>query len=631
MLAIYAGSSYVVFEASTLIFPRWGLPDWTIDLVLYILILGALVTFAVSWIYDFTPEGIQKTMPISAIEQKGSLSNKVQRKLKPSDIIIGVLIIAVIILIYPRLFGKGDLFNQAFEGKKSIAVFPFSNHTGDSAYANLEYGISELLINELSTSPEITVLDNQTISNVIDHVRKIQKTSIGPSIANEVASRVRVESYITGDFMLSGSTFRINLKLIKSSNSEVMKTDDVEGQVDSIFSLTAILASNIKRYLEIKSIGGGKDEDMTGSVTTNSPEAYRHYIEGLECWWQQKGHPSDELFQALRIDSTFTEAQFICGVILSSPGYGEFNKARDMLLAAEKGKERLSGRMQLMLEGVMALNLEKNPYMAIDVFEEATELYPLSRINWFWLGWTYYLIEEYEDALQSLDPIVRLNRKLGHWKYAYFYSIQGAAHKVLGHYKKAERILKKGAELFPESHDIIRQQAIIALLQEDETAAEQFIKKLRNCYIIRGNYPEVWIDCQVGFVYNASGRSEQAITIYRDCLERRLEQGNEIDSIQPGNHLFWYYSILGGALSRDGRDLDEAIEYLERAKELSRKTYSYHHHPYIMSSLGWAYYQQGRMQEALQHLEQAEQNITSYNHRLYQYIREVEETIALQE
>ena len=69
MLAIYAGSAYVIFEATTLIFPRWGLPDWTIDLVLYLLILGAIITFVLSWIYDVTPEGIQKTKPVSEAQE----------------------------------------------------------------------------------------------------------------------------------------------------------------------------------------------------------------------------------------------------------------------------------------------------------------------------------------------------------------------------------------------------------------------------------------------------------------------------------------------------------------------------------------------------------------------------------
>ena len=44
LMAVYGGTAFIIFEASTMIFPRWGLPDWTIDLVLYLLILGAIVT-----------------------------------------------------------------------------------------------------------------------------------------------------------------------------------------------------------------------------------------------------------------------------------------------------------------------------------------------------------------------------------------------------------------------------------------------------------------------------------------------------------------------------------------------------------------------------------------------------------
>ena len=54
-LAIYAGTAFVILEAATIIFPRWDLPDWTIDLVLYLLILGAFITIILAWIFDITP------------------------------------------------------------------------------------------------------------------------------------------------------------------------------------------------------------------------------------------------------------------------------------------------------------------------------------------------------------------------------------------------------------------------------------------------------------------------------------------------------------------------------------------------------------------------------------------------
>ena len=67
--AIYAGTAFVILEAATIIFPRWDLPDWTIDLVLYLLILGAFITFIVTWIFDITPQGLELTKPLEEVPE----------------------------------------------------------------------------------------------------------------------------------------------------------------------------------------------------------------------------------------------------------------------------------------------------------------------------------------------------------------------------------------------------------------------------------------------------------------------------------------------------------------------------------------------------------------------------------
>ena len=59
-LAIYAGTAFIILEASTIIFPRWGLPDWTINLLLYVLIFSAILTFILSWVYDITPSEMKR-------------------------------------------------------------------------------------------------------------------------------------------------------------------------------------------------------------------------------------------------------------------------------------------------------------------------------------------------------------------------------------------------------------------------------------------------------------------------------------------------------------------------------------------------------------------------------------------
>jgi hypothetical protein len=148
VITVYAATAFIFIEAGEIILPRLGLPDWTVTFLIILLIAGFPITIILSWIFDVTPEGIKKTEPVKVAKRKPT--KPVKRKLRVSDVIFAILVVVVVILAYPRVFKKDkSLFDKAFEKKISIAVFPFMNNTGDSAYDQWEYGISELLINQL--------------------------------------------------------------------------------------------------------------------------------------------------------------------------------------------------------------------------------------------------------------------------------------------------------------------------------------------------------------------------------------------------------------------------------------------------------------------------------------------------
>jgi len=629
LIAVYAATAYIIFEVVDIVLPRLGLPDWTVTFIIVLVIAGFPITVILSWIFDVTPQGIKKTEPIHIIKKREPLPPPAKRKLKSSDGIIAVLVVVVVILAYPRVFrSEGDLFRKAYEGKKSIAIFPFTNHTGDSTYNHLEFGISELLINALSSSQEIVVLDNQTISNVIDHIEHIQKAAIGPDVAREAAKRIRVESYITGDFMQAGSTFRINLKLIDTQSSKVLTTEFVEGAPDSVFSMVGALSNSIKNHLEIEVLGESTGIELADYVTTSSPEAYRYYIKGLEKWWHGKGG-IQELQEAIRLDSTFTEANLYLSIIYSR--HAHYDRARETFVKANLGKERLSRKMQLWLEAFKAQYIDKNPYRSIQLFEEVSEIEPLSRLNWFWLGDSYRIIEEYEDAQLAFEQILRLNNKLGQWDAPRFYYFLGWTYKELGEYKKAQKILKNGADLFPESTGIRFSQAACALLQQDTVSAHRYIDEYKTELRKTGYFPDPSITAYVGHIYyQGAGLKQKGTEIYRQALDMRLKAGRDIDTVNPGNNLFWYYGILGNVYVADSIDIEQGMEYLNRAMELSKVAYSPSGHPWVLIGLGVGYYRQGKLEEAHQILKQAEQEATEYRHRLHRYIQEVEEAMANQ-
>ncbi|MGM0667995.1 MAG: hypothetical protein ACQETA_11795, partial [Bacteroidota bacterium] len=48
VMIAYAASAFIVLEAVDIIFPRMGLPDWTVTLVIFLLIIGFIFSIIMS-------------------------------------------------------------------------------------------------------------------------------------------------------------------------------------------------------------------------------------------------------------------------------------------------------------------------------------------------------------------------------------------------------------------------------------------------------------------------------------------------------------------------------------------------------------------------------------------------------
>jgi len=103
VIVMYAGAAYVIIELVNNVAEPLRLPEWVPVIVIILLIIGFPVVAVLSWIFDITPQGIQKTVP-AEIDQKKLPLVKERRKLRLSDVIIAVLIVVVLLLAYPRVF-----------------------------------------------------------------------------------------------------------------------------------------------------------------------------------------------------------------------------------------------------------------------------------------------------------------------------------------------------------------------------------------------------------------------------------------------------------------------------------------------------------------------------------------------
>ena len=61
VIIVYAAASYVILELVSIVAEPFGLPEWTLKFVFVVLCVGFIISIILSWIYDITPEGIEKT------------------------------------------------------------------------------------------------------------------------------------------------------------------------------------------------------------------------------------------------------------------------------------------------------------------------------------------------------------------------------------------------------------------------------------------------------------------------------------------------------------------------------------------------------------------------------------------
>jgi hypothetical protein len=71
---VYAVVGWALLEASGMVLPRLDLPDWTVNVVLAVVLLGFPLALVFAWVFDFSSQGIVRTEPLSPADRHQSLT-----------------------------------------------------------------------------------------------------------------------------------------------------------------------------------------------------------------------------------------------------------------------------------------------------------------------------------------------------------------------------------------------------------------------------------------------------------------------------------------------------------------------------------------------------------------------------
>jgi adenylate cyclase len=273
VITVYASASFVLIELVNNLTEPLNLPDTLATIAVVVLAVGFPLAVILAWIYDLTPEGIEKTKPVEETER--AEQTKVPNAWRIATYVSFVVIVGLLTL---NIMGGT---NRLKAGEiQSLVVLPFYNYTGDDQLDYFVSGMHSALVGDMGKISGLRVISETSARAYKD----LDMT------ATQIASELNVDGVIETSVLCVGDTICIQYRLVKASGEEEqLYSADIREEKSRILGLyqriTRQIADEIKIELTI-------DEDhlLSGAREVNK-EAYDAYLKA-ESYWEQLGPES---------------------------------------------------------------------------------------------------------------------------------------------------------------------------------------------------------------------------------------------------------------------------------------------------------------------------------------------------
>jgi TolB-like protein/Tfp pilus assembly protein PilF len=446
--AAYIVAAGFLIQIASAVFPAWELPNWSLRLVIALLLIGFPISLILAWAYDITDKGIQVT-PQTGTHRRRNL--------------ILLVLTAVIVsatagfFLLPRtVWHKVD---------KSVAVLPFQNLSSDQENAYFADGIQEEVLTRLAKIADLKVISRAST----------QQYQSEPGNLAEIAKQLGVANILEGSVQKAGNQVRVNVHLVNVQTGSQLWAETYDRRLSDIFAVESEIAKGIAESLEA-TLTGGEEQALAASPTSN-PEAYDAYLRGLA--FEARGNYStDALFKAI--------------------GYYELAVQLDPNFALAWA--RLSAAHALLYFNRGDRTVARRD-AAKEALEHAQKLQPNSPETLLFLGYyQYWVLHDYDLAKATFARVSKILPGNSEVLYAL-----GAIMRREGHWDESVAYWERGLALDPRNTTLLTEVAFTyAALRQFPTAAKLFDRALD----ILPN--ELYLMASKASIYQAEGNLQEA-------------------------------------------------------------------------------------------------------------------------
>ena len=263
----YGAVAWAVTESASVVLPALRVPEWAMTTIVVFLLAGFPVAMVLAWIFDATPQGIQRTEPLPEESQNAAKRLRVRAA-------YGAMVLVAMAGLGYLLYERGVGRAQAGEPHSSIAVLPFTNLSGDASKDYFSDGMSEELLNLLARVPGLKVA-----SRTSAFAYKGRNVDI-----RQVGTELGVETVLEGSVRQAGDQVRITAQLIDTESGFHLWSETYDRKLEDIFAVQDEIAQAIVDRLRIQLAPEEQQLAQREKAPTQDVEAYELYLQARAIW-----------------------------------------------------------------------------------------------------------------------------------------------------------------------------------------------------------------------------------------------------------------------------------------------------------------------------------------------------------
>ncbi|MFL6468566.1 MAG: TPR end-of-group domain-containing protein, partial [Pyrinomonadaceae bacterium] len=293
--------------------------------------------------------------------------------------------------------------------KKTVAILPFKNLSGEESSNFLEFALADSVITELAQLRSLIVRPSSVIA-------KYQGNEIDP---REAGKELRAHAVLSAGFMRGGDKMRVNAQLLDVVSGDILWSDRIDADGNDILTLQDGIAQRILEGLRLEL--SDNEQEKLGRRMTENHDAWEEYLRGRDNFGRfifRTLDPNDceaaiqNFKNAVELDSHFALAYSGLGACYANRVFKGMGDPEDYTLAETAFTKAffydpnvVEARV-LMVMIYMARGEKKKARAEIELLEKQ---FPNEAPLFFVKGVVNRLDGNYDVSLKAFERLVRLD------------------------------------------------------------------------------------------------------------------------------------------------------------------------------------------------------------------------------